>query len=76
MVITDLGLPDQSGWEVARQVKAMSPNTPVILITDWGVSAEVTEARRRGVDCVLPKPFEFEDLSELITRALSNLERE
>lgn len=73
LVITDLGLPDQSGWEVARQVKAASPATPVILITGWGVSAEVTEARRRGVDYVLPKPFEFEELSALISRALSNL---
>lgn len=73
LVITDLGLPDQSGWEVARQVKATSPTTPVILITGWGVSAEVTEARRRGVDYVLPKPFEFEELSDLISKALSNL---
>jgi len=73
LVITDLGLPDQSGWEVARQVKEMSPGTPVILITGWGVSAEVTEAKRRGVDYVLPKPFEFEDLSALISRALSGL---
>ncbi len=73
LVITDLGLPDQSGWEVARQVKAASPSTPVILITGWGVSAEVTEARRRGVDYVLPKPFEFEELSDLISKALSDL---
>ncbi len=73
LVITDLGLPDQSGWEVARRVKAISPKTPVILITGWGVSAEVTEAKRRGVDYVLPKPFEFEELSELISKALSDL---
>jgi len=73
LVITDLGLPDQSGWEVARQVKAASPKTPVILITGWGVSAEVTEARRRGVDYILPKPFEFEELSDLITKALADL---
>ncbi len=74
LVITDLGLPDESGWEVARHIKDMSPSTPVILITGWGVSAEVTEAKRRGVDYVLPKPFEFADLSELISRALSDLE--
>lgn len=73
LVITDLGLPDQSGWEVARQIKAASPQTPVILITGWGVSAEVTEARRRGVDYILPKPFEFEELSELISKALGDL---
>ncbi|MGB9593159.1 MAG: response regulator, partial [Anaerolineae bacterium] len=73
LVITDLGLPDQSGWEVARQIKAASAKTPVILITGWGVSAEVTEARRRGVDYILSKPFEFEELSELISKALGDL---
>jgi FixJ family two-component response regulator len=52
---------------------AASPKTPVILITGWGVSAEVTEARRRGVDYILPKPFEFEELSDLITKALADL---
>jgi signal transduction histidine kinase/ActR/RegA family two-component response regulator/putative methionine-R-sulfoxide reductase with GAF domain len=75
LVITDLGLPDQSGWEVARQVKSLSPKVPVILITGWGVSAEVTEARQRGVDYILPKPFEFEELSELIGRALDEMEK-
>jgi len=76
LVITDLGLPDQSGWEVARQVKAASHSTPVILITGWGVTAEPAEARRRGVDYILPKPFEFEELSELISRALAEIDPE
>jgi DNA-binding NtrC family response regulator len=71
LVITDLGLPDQSGWEVARQVKQTSPQTPVILITGWGVTIEGEEAKRRSVDFFLPKPFEFEELDALIARALA-----
>jgi DNA-binding NtrC family response regulator len=71
VVITDLGLPDQSGWEVARQVKEASPKTPVILITGWGVTIDPEEARRRSVDFFLPKPFEFDELEGLIARALA-----
>jgi DNA-binding response OmpR family regulator len=74
LVITDLGLPDLSGWEVARQVKTISPNTPVILITGWGVTGEHAEAKRRGVDYILPKPFEFDELSELISSALAEID--
>jgi len=76
LVITDLGLPDQSGWEVARQVKAICSRTPVILITGWGVTSEAMEARRRGVDYILPKPFEFAELNDIISRALTDLNQE
>jgi CheY-like chemotaxis protein len=73
LVITDLGLPDQSGWEVARQIKAASSGTPVVLITGWGVTTAAAEARRRGVDYVLPKPFEFDELSAIVSRALADI---
>lgn len=75
IVITDLGLPDQSGWEVARQIKKASPGTPVILITGWGVTFKPEEAKRRGVDYFLAKPFEFSELSERLSRALGDLDR-
>ena len=68
IVITDLGLPDHSGWEVAQHVKRSRPGTPVILITGWGYTASEAELQRRGVDCVLHKPFEFEELWRAISR--------
>jgi PAS domain S-box-containing protein len=34
LVITDLGMPDVSGLDVARAVKAKKPTTPVMLITE------------------------------------------
>jgi DNA-binding response OmpR family regulator len=68
MVITDLGLPDQTGWEVARHVKQARPGTPVILITGWGYMTAEHELERRGVDSVLQKPFEFQELIALIDK--------
>ncbi len=58
VVITDLGLPDMNGWEVAATIKAGSPSTPIALITGWGFNLEHDEIRRRGVDLLVKKPID------------------
>ena len=58
LVLTDLGLPDLTGWEVARQVKELSVTTPVALITGWGLNLAQDEIHRRGVDLLIKKPIE------------------
>jgi CheY-like chemotaxis protein len=35
LVITDLGMPDLNGWEVAHAVKAARAPLPVLLLTGW-----------------------------------------
>ncbi len=57
LVVTDLGLPDMNGWQVAGEVKASS-KTPVALITGWGFNLEPSEIRRRGVDLLIKKPID------------------
>jgi DNA-binding NtrC family response regulator len=37
VLLTDLALPERSGLVVARSVKRVQPETPVILITGWGI---------------------------------------
>ena len=60
LVITDLGMPDVSGIDVARAVKATKPNTPVMLITGWGV--HLNPEQMREIDSVIEKPFGKEAL--------------
>ncbi|MDP6086387.1 MAG: PAS domain S-box protein [Nitrospinota bacterium] len=36
LVITDLGMPDMTGLEVAKAVKEISPSAAVVLMTGWG----------------------------------------
>jgi signal transduction histidine kinase/ActR/RegA family two-component response regulator len=71
MVLTDLGLDDMSGWEVAQKVKEHSPDTPVVLITGWGMQLSEDENRNRGVDFVVSKPFKLEELRGVINSAMS-----
>jgi len=68
IVITDLAMPRMSGWELASRIKVISPETPIILITGWGVSVDEENMKRAGVDFILRKPFRLEQLSEMITK--------
>lgn len=69
MVISDLAMPEISGWEVASRVKAIAPETPVIIITGWGVTVDEQKMKQVGVDFLLHKPFRLEQLSQLISKA-------
>jgi GAF domain-containing protein/anti-sigma regulatory factor (Ser/Thr protein kinase) len=62
LVVTDLGMPDMTGWEVAEAVKGLYPALPVILMTGWQDQTAATPEQRRHVDAVLAKPTRLEDL--------------
>ncbi|MFN3421137.1 MAG: response regulator, partial [Armatimonadota bacterium] len=63
LVITDLGMPKISGAEVSQQVKELSSNTPVLVITGWGA-----EQRPIHADYALSKPVRLSTLKEAIAK--------
>jgi signal transduction histidine kinase/ActR/RegA family two-component response regulator len=71
MVFTDLGMPEVSGWEVARRVKATRPATAVALVTGWGDQIDPAQARAQGVDYLVPKPCRIGDVTAVVAEALS-----
>jgi CheY-like chemotaxis protein/GAF domain-containing protein len=66
VVIIDMAMPGMSGLELAARLKAVSGDTPIIMITGWGVQIESERLARAGVDHILHKPFRLEQLSEII----------
>ncbi len=70
MVLTDLGMPELSGWEIASMVKQINPSMPVVMITGWGDQFSEEKLETNGVDLVLSKPFEPDKLKEVIRKAL------
>ena len=63
VVITDLGMPRTTGWEVAERVKQKSPDTAVFLLTGWGESVSAHESSQ-FVDRVIAKPVSAQSLLE------------
>jgi GAF domain-containing protein/ActR/RegA family two-component response regulator len=74
MVFTDLGMPEVSGWDVARRVKATRPGTAVALVTGWGDQIDPAEARAQGVDYLVPKPCSIGDVTAVVAEALGRAE--
>jgi signal transduction histidine kinase/CheY-like chemotaxis protein len=68
IVITDLGMPDVDGHEVARAIKADSPKTPVIMMTGWASMLKDMGEPTAEVDAVLPKPPSIQALQNLLVR--------
>jgi signal transduction histidine kinase/HAMP domain-containing protein len=62
VVVTDLGMPEMTGWDVARAVRSRYPGLPVGLVTGWAVALELSNEERRGVDFVIAKPYTLEGL--------------
>jgi CheY-like chemotaxis protein len=70
VVISDLGMPDMNGWDLLGQIKQRDPRVPTILITGWGRQISDDEARARGVDYMIEKPFDQDDLREVLAEAM------
>ena len=71
VVITDLSMPECSGLDVARAVKKMRPETPVVMITGWGDVMNPERMGDSGVDLMLVKPFKMERVVAVLDDALA-----
>ncbi|MFN8178621.1 MAG: response regulator [bacterium] len=66
VVITDLGMPDVNGWQVAASAQQSRPGLPVILCTGWSDEIDPAALRERGVSRLLPKPYTMSQLESAL----------
>jgi signal transduction histidine kinase/CheY-like chemotaxis protein len=71
IVITDLGMPHVDGRKVASSVKALSPATPVVLLTGWGQRLIAENDTPSHVDKVLAKPPRLHELRAALAELVS-----
>ncbi|HEB60797.1 MAG TPA: response regulator [Phycisphaeraceae bacterium] len=72
LVLTDIRLPDRNGYEVFSAAKRVDDNIPVILMTGFGYDPHhsIVRASQEGLQCVLFKPFQAEQLLHEVRCAL------
>jgi two-component system, OmpR family, response regulator MprA len=71
-IILDIGLPDRSGLEVARELRAHGSSVPILMLTARDAIDDRVEGLDAGADDYLPKPF---SLRELMARVRALLRR-
>jgi CheY-like chemotaxis protein len=65
-VLTDVGMPGMSGWELAREIRLLNKRIPIAVITGWGEAVGSNEQKAAGVDWVVAKPFTADRVAELV----------
>ena len=68
LVITDFRMPQMSGIELLRNVKKLTPDIPVIMITGYGTVNNAVEAMQHGAADYLLKPFSSQTLQAAIKK--------
>jgi DNA-binding NtrC family response regulator len=69
-IITDLKMPRVGGMELLAQVSRDYPEIPVIIITAHGTVATAVEALKKGALDYITKPFEIEELKNVVAKAV------
>jgi two-component system response regulator PilR (NtrC family) len=69
LVITDIKMPRADGFEVLRQVKEISPNTIVLMVTAFGTTESAIEAMKQGAYDYIHKPFKIDEIRLIVKKA-------
>jgi FixJ family two-component response regulator len=69
-IVSDFRLPGMSGLELLSELRARGHSTPFILVTAHDTQQLRADARRRGANACLSKPFNGSDLMAAIEAAV------
>jgi CheY-like chemotaxis protein len=73
IVVSDIRLPDASGYEVFTKTREVLPDVPVILMTGFGYDPDhtIVRASANGVQGILLKPFRTSQLIDAVRNAIA-----
>jgi len=72
LVITDVNMSQMPGFEVLGEIKKLSPEVPVVLITADGSVHNAVEAMKKGAEDYILKPFSDETIQLTVRKATRN----
>ena len=73
IILLDIVMPNMSGWEVLKKLKAMDhlKNVPIVFLTTIAEEKEIQRAHRMGIADYITKPFNMVDLRSRIKDVLN-----
>jgi len=70
LVLTDVKMPDGSGFEILKRSRELAPSVPVVMITAYTTTKTAIEALKSGAYDYISKPFDVEEMKHVVARAL------
>lgn len=62
IVILDVMLPDTTGWEVCKEIRAINSRVPILMLTALSSLENIVQGLELGADDYLAKPFRIREL--------------
>ncbi len=72
LVLSDVRMPNLSGLELLRQIKALATDTIVIMMTAFSTTEEAVAAMKEGAYDYLNKPFQNDEIRLVVRKALQH----
>ena len=72
LVITDVVLPDENGFDLIPRIKRIRPELPIVVMSAQSTILTAITAAERGAFDYLPKPFDLKELTSLVQRAMAS----
>jgi two-component system, NtrC family, nitrogen regulation response regulator GlnG len=72
LVITDVILPDENGFDLIPRIKRLRPDLPIVVMSAQNTILTAITAAERGAFDYLPKPFDLKELTAVVQRALAS----
>ena len=70
IVLTDETMPELIGTELARQIRLLRPDVPIVLMSGYSGAQLHERARAVGIQELLRKPLQSKDIAESFGRVL------
>lgn len=74
LAVVDLRMPGKSGLTLLQELKRLSPNTKVLILSGFGSISTAIDAIRLGAANFLPKPADVDDILTAFARSGSEIE--
>ena len=72
LVLLDLAMPRRDGLSALPRIKALLPQSPVLIMTAYGTVESAVNALKAGASDYIPKPLDMEEVLIKIERHLQN----
>ncbi len=70
IVFIDIVMPEKDGVELLKEIKALHPQLPVVMMSGYSITDKRKEALNEGAVTCLNKPFEVEDIKRIIKETI------
>jgi len=74
LVISDVSMPGMSGLDLLRELRQLTPETAVVIMTAYGTKQTAIEALNEGASFYVEKPFDLDEMKVVVNKTLRQTE--